>query len=50
MCSKNSFYEPFALSYKFDQRLKNEQIYYVGQITVIIHIYFDFAGCRVKER
>ena len=40
----------FALGCKIDQRLKNEQIYYVGHITVITHIYFDFSGCRKGDQ
>ena len=34
----------FALGCKIDQRLKNEQIYYVGQIAVIAHNHFDLLG------
>ena len=40
----------FALGCKIDQRLKNEQIYYVGHITVIARIYFDFSGCRKGDQ
>lgn len=40
----------FALGCKTDQRLKNDQIYYVGQIAVITHIYFDFTGCRKGDQ
>ena len=43
--SKELLLLTFALGCKIDQRLKNEQIYYVGHIPVITHIYFDFSGC-----
>ena len=41
MCSKN---------YYCEHLLKNEQIYYVGQIAVTAHIYFDFTGCRKGDK
>ena len=40
----------FALGCIIYQRLKNEKIYYVGQITLITHIYFDFTGCRKGDQ
>ena len=40
----------FALGCKIDERLKNEQIYYVGQIAAIALIYFDFTGCKKGDQ
>ena len=48
--SKELLLLTFPLGCKIDQRLKNEQIYYVGHFTIITHIYFDFSGCRKVDQ
>ena len=48
--SKELLLLTFALGCKIDQRLKNEQIYYVGHFTIITHIYFDLSVCRKVDQ